>query len=94
MTASSGNKLLITQGMGTNAGIINLAGGILDNNGFALNNTGQISGWGIFRTGGTGLDNNGSITFSGGVTTVNGPVTNEGGKTITIAQNPASSPAS
>ncbi len=54
-----------------------------------MNNTGEVSGWGIFRTGGTGLDNNGSITFSGGLTTVNGGVTNENGKTITVTYNPA-----
>ncbi len=89
LTATSGNKLLITQGLGTTADIINLAGGTFDNNGFALNNTGQISGWGVFRTGSTGLDNHGSITFSGGTTTVNGPVTNENGKSIVVAYNPA-----
>ena len=83
--------MFVTQGLASNAGIINLTGGTFDNNGNPLSNaaTGQISGWGIFRTGGTGLDNNGSITFTGGVTTVNGPVTNEGGKTITVAQNNA-----
>ena len=89
LTASSGNKLLVTQGLATNSGTINLAGGTFDNNGHPLNNTGEISGWGIFRTGGTGLDNHGSMTFSGGVTTVNGPLTNESGMTITVAQNPA-----
>jgi fibronectin-binding autotransporter adhesin len=89
LTADSGAKLLITQGLSTNAGIVNLTGGIFDNNLHPLNNTGQISGWGIFRTGGAGLDNNGSITFSGGLTTVNGPITNEGGHTITVAQNNA-----
>jgi fibronectin-binding autotransporter adhesin len=89
LTADAGAKLLVTQGLAANAGIINLTGGTFDNNLHPLNNTGQVSGWGIFRTGGTGLDNNGSITFSGGTTTVNGPVTNEGGKTITVAQNPA-----
>jgi fibronectin-binding autotransporter adhesin len=86
---SSGNELLAGAGLVTNAGIINLVGGTFDNSGHGLNNTGQISGFGIFATGGAGLDNNGSITFSGGLTTVNGPVTNEGGHTITVAQNPA-----
>jgi hypothetical protein len=72
-----------------NSGIINLIGGTFDNNGASLNNAGQISGWGVFRTGNAGLDNHGTVAFSGGLTTVNGPVTNENGKTITIAQNPA-----
>ena len=93
-----GNKVLVAAGLGgigspmsfvNNAGIINLNGGTFDNNGHPLINGGQISGWGTFATGGTGLDNNGNITFSGGLTTVNGPVTNENSKTITIAQNPA-----
>jgi fibronectin-binding autotransporter adhesin len=87
--ASAGNEVLVTQGLPTNAGIINLIGGTFDNDGFALNNTGQISGFGNFATGGAGLDNNGSITFSGGLTTVNGPVTNENGETITVEYNPA-----
>ncbi|HEV2971300.1 MAG TPA: hypothetical protein VGY55_15100 [Pirellulales bacterium] len=89
LTAGSGAKLLVTGGLAANAGIINLTGGTFDNNNHPLNNTGQISGWGIFRTGGMGLDNNGSITFTGGTTTINGPVTNENGKTITVAYNPA-----
>ena len=91
LTAGMGNQLLVTAGLSTNSGIINLTGGTFDNGGHPLNNaaSGQISGWGIFRTGGTGLDNNGSITFSGGTTTVNGPVTNENGKTIVVAYNPA-----
>jgi autotransporter-associated beta strand protein len=89
IAVDAGAKLIATPGLATNAGIINLTGGTFDNNGHPLNNTGQISGWGIFRTGGSGLDNNGSITFSGGLTTINGPVTNENGKTIVVAYNPA-----
>ena len=86
MSASSGAELLISQGM-DNAGVINLTGGTFDNNDHPLNNTGQISGYGVVRTG--GLTNNGSITLTGGTTTVNGDVTNEAGKTLTIAYNPA-----
>ena len=89
LAVDAGSKMFITNGLAANAGIINLTGGTFDNSGHALTNTGQISGWGIFRTGGTGLDNNGSVTFSGGTTTVNGPVTNENGKTIVVAYNPA-----
>jgi hypothetical protein len=44
------------------------------NNGFPLNNTGQISGYGVITTG--ALNNNGSITFTGGLTTVSGNVFN------------------
>jgi autotransporter-associated beta strand protein len=91
LTAGAGSKLFITGGLAANHGVINLAGGVFDNGGNPLNNTvnGQMSGWGIFRAGGTGLDNHGSITFSGGLTTVNGPVTNENGQTIVVAYNPA-----
>jgi hypothetical protein len=89
LTSGTGTKLLVNTGLVANAGTINLTGGTFDNNDHPLNNTGQMSGWGIFRTGGTGLDNNGSITFTGGLTTINGPVTNENGRTITVAQNPA-----
>jgi hypothetical protein len=89
LTAGTGNQLVVVPGLVANAGIINLTGGTFDNGGQPLNNTGQISGWGIFRTGGAGLDNNGSVTLSGGTTTVNGPVTNENGKTIVVAYNPA-----
>ncbi|HEV2971346.1 MAG TPA: autotransporter-associated beta strand repeat-containing protein [Pirellulales bacterium] len=87
--AGTGNKLLVSHGLLASAGVVNLTGGTFDNNGQPMNNLGQISGFGTFATGGTGLDNNGSVTFSGGLTTVNGPVTNENGKTIVVAYNPA-----
>jgi hypothetical protein len=86
---STGNKLFVAHGLLASGGTINLTGGTFDNNAQPLNNLGQISGFGTFATGGTGLDNNGSITFGGGVTTVNGSVTNEGGRTIAVSQNPA-----
>ena len=89
LTADAGAKLIITQGLATNAGIINLTGGTFDNNGHALNNAGQISGYGTFRFGGTGLTNNASVTFSGGTSTINGNVTNQSGQKITVANNPA-----
>jgi autotransporter-associated beta strand protein len=84
---SSGNTLAALSGLVTNAGIINLTGGTFDNNAHALNNTGQVSGYGTLSTG--GLTNNGSVTFTGGTTTVNGDVTNASGKTVRILYNPA-----
>jgi hypothetical protein len=75
MTASTGNKLLMIQGMAANAGVINLTGGTFDNNNNPLDNTGQISGYGTFRTG--GLSNSATMTLSGGTTTVQGDVTNQ-----------------
>ncbi len=89
MTAATGNKLLITQGMSTNSGSINLTGGTFDNNNRAMTvgSTGQVSGYGIIRTG--GLSNNGIMTLTGGLTTVNGPVTNQASGNINVAYNPA-----
>jgi hypothetical protein len=89
LTVDNGSKLVITAGLATNAGTIVNQGGIFDNNSFALDNTGVITGFGTFRTGSTGLTNNGGITFTGGPTTVVGPVTNQNGRTITVAYNPA-----
>ncbi len=84
-----GSKLIITGGLATNAGTIINSGGTFDNNSFPLTNTGVIAGFGVFRTGGSGLTNNGGISFTGGATTVIGPVTNQSGRTITVAYNPA-----
>ena len=72
--------------MSGNAGLINLSGGSFDDTS-VLSNTGQISGFGNFRTG--GLTNNGSVTFTGGFTTVQGSVVNSPGKQIKIAYDPA-----
>jgi hypothetical protein len=83
----SGSKILVSAGLATNAGIINLTGGTFDNAGTALNNSGQITGYGVLSTG--GLTNNGSMTLTGGTTTVNGPVTNAASKTINIRYQPA-----
>jgi hypothetical protein len=87
IAASGGNKILVTQGLATNAGTINLTGGTFDNNGHALNNIGEISGYGIFRS--LKLTNNGKITFTGGTTTINGDVTNQTGHSIAVAHDPA-----
>jgi len=76
IAAGSGSTVFFTSGLATNAGTISLSGGTFDNNSFALNNTGQISGFGAISTGGAGLTNNGSATFTGGFTTVSGNVTN------------------
>ncbi len=87
MAALSGAKILVSSGLANSAGIISLSGGTFDNNGRALNNTGQISGYGTLRSG--GLANNGSVTFSGGFTTINGNVTNQATRTIRVSYNPA-----
>jgi hypothetical protein len=79
--------LLVNAGLPVNAGIVNLAGGTFDNNGFPLNNTGQLSGFGTFATG--GMTNNGAIFLTGGNTTVNGAVNNPAGHKISVRYNPA-----
>lgn len=85
--ASSGNKVLVSTGLGVNGGAISLTGGTFDNNGHSLNNTGQITGYGTISTG--GLTNAGTFTLTGALSTVNGAVTNNATKTIQISYNPA-----
>jgi len=86
LAASNGAKLLITQGLASNAGQVQLAGGTLDNNGKVMLNAsnGVISGYGTLRTG--GLTQNGQIQLSGGSavpSAVYGSVlANTGSKTI------------
>src|SRR5205085_10707149 len=65
-----------------------LTGGTFDNNGHPLINNGQISGFGVLRTGGLTNNSGRTITFTGGFTTVNGGVTNSAGATIRAALNP------
>ena len=91
LRASSGNKLVVTQGLATNAGLISLTGGTFDNNNNPLDNTGQITGYGTFAS--SVLTNDGSLTFTGtgggGTTTINGDVINSAGRTINVKFNPA-----
>jgi hypothetical protein len=72
LTAAVNNKLLVPAGLATNAGSVALAGGTFDNGGHALQNNGQVSGWGVLRTG--GVVNNGKLEFSGTDTSVYGSV--------------------
>lgn len=91
LRASAGNRLVVTPGLGSNAGIISLTGGTFDNNGNALDNTGQITGYGTFASG--GLTNDGAVTFTGsgggGTTTINGNVINSANRTINVKFDPA-----
>lgn len=70
LTANGGAKLLVTQGLASNAAVIQLAGGTFDNNGVALTNaaTGTINGAGTLRSG--AFTNNGKLQFSGGFSSV------------------------
>ncbi len=87
LTADAGSKLLVSSGLAANYGTINLTGGIFDNNSFALSNSGEITGYGTFRSG--GLTNYNAVTFTGATSTINGPVTNASSGTINIFYNPA-----
>jgi hypothetical protein len=93
LRADANTKILL-QGAATfptNAGLISLVGGTFDTGGQPLNNTGQITGYGILSTAGTtgGLTNNGNITFTGGTSTINGNVTNAAGKFLFVKYQPA-----
>jgi hypothetical protein len=87
LTADAGSKLLVSSGLAVNLGTINLTGGIFDNNSFALSNSAEVSGYGTVRTG--GLINYHTVTLTGAASTVNGPVTNASGGSISVSYNPA-----
>jgi fibronectin-binding autotransporter adhesin len=82
----SGSTVFLTSGLASNAGTINLAGGTLDNNGNAMSNAGEINGFGTINAG--ALNNNGHfgdriIALSGGASTINAAVENNGTFSIT-----------
>lgn len=75
LEAGTASQLLYSQGLATNAGLIALAGGTVDNSTAALANSGRIEGYGTLRTG--GLTNTGTLSV-GGTLDVLGAVTNNG----------------
>ncbi len=83
MSAVSGNKLLVNQGLAQNQGRISLKGGIYENNGHTMTNAGQITGYGTLRT--AGLTNDSGILLAGGSSTVDGRVTNSSSGNIEVA---------
>jgi fibronectin-binding autotransporter adhesin len=87
ITAATDNKALFTSGLASNTGQINLAGGTFDNNAHALDNNGRILGYGTFRA--SQFTNDGTITFSGGQSTINGDITNSPSRTIEVRYSPA-----
>ncbi len=86
INAAVGNKFLAA-GPVTNAGTINLSGGVFDTDGQPVASTGMLIGYGTFRTG--GFTNNGAVTFSGGNTTIAGPFTNSTNRLVSVRYNPA-----
>jgi hypothetical protein len=87
---SSGAKLLLSQGLASNPGAINLAGGTFDNNGHPLTNSGQItatSGNNIFA-GRIGNTATGKIIVSGGASaTFVNSITGVSGTEIRVGAN-------
>jgi hypothetical protein len=82
----NGNTLLLQAGLVGNAlpGLVNLGGGTLDVTGFNVTNasTGTISGFGTVLA--ASLRNSGLITFAGGTSFINAPVTNDANRTIRV----------
>jgi T5SS/PEP-CTERM-associated repeat protein len=85
---SGGNDFLAAAGLAVNLGTIDLQGGTFDNNNKPLANAGIITGCGALSTGGLTNTPGQVITFTGGLATVNGPVTNAAGATIRASYYP------
>lgn len=83
IVAGSGGKVLMTQGLGTNAGLIQLDGGTYDNGGMVMANTGRIVGFGSLR-GGTIINSN-QISFSFGASSIAAPITNQTGAKLIVS---------
>jgi hypothetical protein len=86
ISVPTGGTVLVASGLASNGGTINLAGGTFDNNGNAITNFNQITGFGTFNAG--ALNNNGHngarvIALGGGASTINAPVQNVGTISVT-----------
>lgn len=80
--------LLLAQGITNSSGTINVSGGSFINNTVStFSNNGKISGFGTFTT--NQWSNQGTMTFTGGFSTINGTVTNGSTRKIEVANNPA-----
>jgi autotransporter-associated beta strand protein len=89
--AESGKRIKLTGVNGNNVGLVNLQGGTAEFSQALFNGgTGQIVGRGTLKVGGTGLQNNGNVALSSGITDIFGNVNNSSGsatKGITISGN-------
>jgi len=83
LVAGTGGKLLMTQGLATNAGLIQLDGGTFDNGGLVLANTGRIVGQGNLRSG--TITNGNQIAFSFGSSDIAAPITNQAGAKLIVS---------
>ncbi|CAN5318879.1 hypothetical protein BH11PSE9_BH11PSE9_19780 [soil metagenome] len=85
LAVGSGAKLLISQGLLSNAGQIQLAGGTLDNNGRGMVNEAgaSINGFGTLRAG--TLTNQGQIFLSGGTSALRADIVAAAGSQIILS---------
>jgi len=83
LLAGAGGKLLMTQGLATNAGLIQLDGGTYDNGGAAMANTGRIVGQGNLRS--STITNGNQIAFSFGPSDIAAPITNQAGAKLIVS---------
>jgi fibronectin-binding autotransporter adhesin len=85
ISALTGARLLVSSGVATNAGTIQLAGGTYDNGGQIMSNSGTISGYGTLNSG--VLTNSGQINLSGAPATINSPITGLSGSSTTVGSS-------
>lgn len=83
LAAGAGGKLLMTQGLASNAGLIQLDGGTYDNAGAALSNVGRIVGHGNLRAG--TVTNTNQIAFSFGASSIAAPISNQAGAKLIVS---------
>ena len=85
LVAGNGAKLLISQGLASNANQIQLAGGTLDNNGRVMVNEvgASINGFGTLRSG--TLTNKGQIFLSGGTSALRADIVAGAGSQIILS---------
>lgn len=83
LVAATGSKLLMTQGLATNAGLIQLDGGTYDNGGAALSNAGRIVGDGTLRA--CTITNSNQIAFSFGASSIAAPISNQTGAKLIVS---------
>lgn len=87
LRSASGSELVLGSGLASNAGTIELAGGSVDNNGFALSNAanGRITGFGTLRAG--SITNLGQVQLSGGASALHGSFVNDTGSATLLSGN-------
>ncbi len=83
LVAGVGGKLLMTQGLASNAGLIQLDGGTYDNSGVAMSNSGRIVGDGNLRAG--TITNTSQIAFSFGSSSIAAPFNNQSGAKLIVS---------